>query len=341
MKSQGISKVIQMRFLFISNLYLHRQAANCLQSRAMACAFSTYGPVTCHFKDNSSLLFRLFRTIFAAFTREIVFTRSFVIAWVAGLVRVRCLYELHEIHPHRKYHWLCLSNRTLVICISKMLKLRLEQTIQGRSLPIISVRDGCNTQLINELKEQRDGRSPSRLRTLAPNKKILLHTGSAYKFDVTRFDEIIAMLPPDWVFVQMGAVTSGAISRFSTNDRMIFLGQSSHEEALAAQLEADCLLYLNFPESRMYEYTSPLKLFEYIATGKPLISTRGGATDEVVCELSEVGEYGDMHSYLSELESRDLTLLLAEQSAELMKEISWDTRVRKIIDGYKAFESRT
>ena len=297
-------------------------------------AFANHGTVTHYFKDNSTVVFRFLRTFLALFTREVVFTRSYFLAVFARFFCIKCIYELHEIHPRRNYKWLGGASRLLVVCISEMLGLHLKRSIGGRSLSIVNIPDGCDVELIEKLKSDRARTERSSLIAADDSRKVLLHTGSSYKFRAERFEEILNELPSDWVFVHMGAVAESTKHQFRTDRRIIFIAPCKHHEALNAQLDADCLLYLNFPESRMYEFTSPLKLFEYIASGKPIITTRGGATDEVICRLDEVGFFDNMQNYLRELASRDVDAILNRQTTDFMKEISWDARARKIIQSY-------
>ena len=147
-------------------------------------------------------------------------------------------------------------------------------------------------------------------------------------------EEIINQIPEDWIFVQLGDFKKSTSLKYSNNDRVAFLPRCLHIEALHAHQDADCLLYLNFPESRMYNFTSPLKLFEYIISGKPFISTIGGATDEILQTLQEYGVYKEMESYLELVSTGKQNDIFLKQAELLEKKVSWDERARHIINSY-------
>lgn len=318
----------------ISNLFLHHDAANCIQSRAMLKAFNKNYDVDAIFKDNSSLPYRLYRAVRSRFTDEIIFTRSFSLAVLCKFIGAECIYELHELHSKRNYKILCGRSKLSILCISESLKKAFMKSVARLDITCFVKHDGCDVQKITEIKNRNIQTKQSPLGKLSTGKKILLHTGSSYKFHDYRFEEIINQIPEDWIFVQLGDVQKSTSVKYSNDDRVVFLPRCSHIEALHAHQHADCLLYLNFPESRMFNYTSPLKLFEYIISGKPFISTIGGATDEILQTLQEYGVYEEMESYLDLVSTGKKNDIFLKQAELLEKKVSWDERARHIIKSY-------
>lgn len=324
----------------ISNLFLNRDAANCIQSRAMLRAFSKNHDVDAIFKDNSSLPYRIYRAVRSRFTDEIIFTRSFSLAVLCKFIGAECIYELHELHSKRDYKILCGRSKLSILFISESLKEAFLKSVARPDITFFVKHDGCDVQKISEIKSGNIQKKQSPLGKLAKGKKILLHTGSSYKFDDYRFEEIVNKIPKDWIFAQLGDVKKSTSLKYSNDSRVAFLPRCSHIEALHAHQDADCLLYLNFPESRMYNFTSPLKLFEYIISGKPFISTIGGATDEILQTLQEYGVYEEMESYLELVSTGNQNDIFLKQANLLKKKVSWDERAHQIINSYVRYSNK-
>lgn len=71
-------------------------------------------------------------------------------------------------------------------------------------------------------------------------------------------------------------------------------------ESLRLQNSADILWYINDPSSEISNYTSPLKLFEYFNTGRPVVCNRHGSIKEIIdFKYPYAYEYRSTESLLS------------------------------------------
>ena len=323
-----------MKIIMISNLFFQKNAANCIQSRSMFKAFKKNFDVDFLFKDNSTYIYRYFRIFISCFSQEIIFTRSYSVALICRFIQAKCIYELHELHSNRNYRLLAGNSSLSILCISNSLKNEFMKRISMSNVNIFVRHDGCDIEKIKKIKKSSIDTPIYNLKEIGKGKKIILHTGSTYKFDECRFSEILKKLPKNWIFIQLGNVEESISMKFLKNENIVFLPNCPHTESLNAQQQADCLLYLNFPESRLFNYTSPLKLFEYIISGKPLISTVGGATDEILLTLDEYGSYDDMTNYLDLISSGCKDNQFSNQAKRLADEHSWEERANFIIKTY-------
>ncbi len=71
-------------------------------------------------------------------------------------------------------------------------------------------------------------------------------------------------------------------------DKICFLGVLSHDDVLAYEMGADLLFLGLEPSSKLLRYALPSKVFEYMATGKPVlsISPRGGDLENLLKEYN-------------------------------------------------------
>ena len=143
---------------------------------------------------------------------------------------------------------------------------------------------------------------------------------------------------PDWRFVFLGRKVAGVdLSALEALPNCHFLGLRPNEQLPAYLAQCDVCLNL-FDNSDLSRDVSPLKFFEYLATGKPIVST---AQPEQVLQYA-----GDIHiadtpeAFLDACE-RALTDTSAERTArriELGQQCSWDSRVAQMEQELRALD---
>lgn len=80
-----------------------------------------------------------------------------------------------------------------------------------------------------------------------------------------------AAMLPEWDFVLIGDAKCD-LSALDRLDNVILTGRKSHHELVAYASHADVLL-MPFADNAQIQHCNPLKLTEYLATGKPIVST--------------------------------------------------------------------
>lgn len=91
------------------------------------------------------------------------------------------------------------------------------------------------------------------------------------RFDISLVDEL-ATLRPDWHFVFIGPVTKIDPNRLPVKDNLHYLGSKNYKE-LPSYLSGWDVAILPFALNESTKYISPTKTPEYLAGGKPVIST--------------------------------------------------------------------
>ncbi|MDB5237314.1 MAG: hypothetical protein JWL88_416 [Parcubacteria group bacterium] len=116
-----------------------------------------------------------------------------------------------------------------------------------------------------------------------------------------------------------------------------FLGYRPYTELPDNQAAADALVLTGNPDSEIARhYTSPLKLFTYMASGVPIVAFDLPAyrdilsdTDAFFCD-PEPQALADMISYA--LEYPEEAQARSARALELVQEFSWNARARRILD---------
>lgn len=111
------------------------------------------------------------------------------------------------------------------------------------------------------------------------------------------------------------------------HDRLLTLGATSHPEAIAIMSSADVLV-LPFKITPLIEGVDPVKLYEYIACGRPVVATR-------YAELEHFGSLIERYSGSEEFVRRVLSCLgkeslRNEQLQSFIDENSWKSRASVI-----------
>ena len=135
---------------------------------------------------------------------------------------------------------------------------------------------------------------------------------------------------PDWRFVFLGRKVPGVdLSALEALPNCHFLGLKPNEQLPAYLAHCDVCLNL-FDNSDLSRDVSPLKFFEYLATGKPIVSTP---------QPLQILQYrGDIHvadgedAFLAACEAAlaDADPARKERRIELGRECSWDSRVAEM-----------
>lgn len=279
---------------------------------------------------------------YALFNRSAVFyTRDPLAAFLLSFGAAPVFYEAHTI-PEQGIAWYrsMWRHATGLVVISRGIK----KVLVDYGIPenkILIARDAVDLkgfQIVVSRKEARQKLG------LPDNQKIVLYAGHLYQWKGAHLLAEAAQDLPKEVDVYLVGGTKEDIARFRQKYRYsnLRIAGWQNPELIAGWLKAaDILVLPNSAKEKIgAEYTSPLKLFEYMASGTPIVASDVPAIREVLTNTEAL--------FFSPDNSKDLAIKIQEgfreydkliKSAELakekVKEYTWDKRSKKILDFLK------
>ncbi len=172
------------------------------------------------------------------------------------------------------------------------------------------------------------------------DKKIVVYTGHFYSWKGVDILAQSASKMPQYDFYFIGGNPS-AVGQYKAKYKyknMHFLGFKPHKDIPIWQKSADCLVLPNTAKEDISKfYTSPMKLFEYMASGVPIVASKIPSIEEIVSS-NEVKffEPDDVESLTNAidniLQNENSANVLAKNARVKVNNYTWQVRAKKIIE---------
>jgi len=222
-----------------------------------------------------------------------------------------------------------------VVCVSECMKRRLVQTRPVDATDVLVAHDSVDLEAYEGLSTE-SGRTQLRI---DPDERIVMYTGHLYpakdverlvraarEFDATCY--VVGGYPED---------VSRIRDEETIPENVVFTEFVPPSQIPVYQTAAD-LLAVTVARDLDMEYFSPLKLFEYMATGKPIVVSRKPGYEEVLThgenalfvEPEPTAEISDAVTTL--FSDPDLRADLAEQVGRDIARYGWRVRAKRILN---------
>ncbi|PIT93575.1 glycosyl transferase family 1 [Candidatus Falkowbacteria bacterium CG10_big_fil_rev_8_21_14_0_10_43_11] len=268
---------------------------------------------------------------------DVLYTRDLIIAAVFSLLNKPLFHEVHNL-PDKISWWHRLIWRRCrgIIVISaglgnELIKNKIEAD------KILIARDGVNLEKFNLILSKQAAREKLKLNQ---EKKMVLYTGHLYSWKgADLLARAAAELPADAAVYLVGG-TAEDINNFQKKYRAANLevvGYRPAEEIPLWLKAADVLVLPNSAKEKISSfYTSPLKLFEYLSSGRPIVAADLPSIREVLNDDNSILVPPDDLAGLAMgigkiLNDPALAAKISTQSLRDAQQYSWDRRVEKII----------
>lgn len=113
-----------------------------------------------------------------------------------------------------------------------------------------------------------------------------------------------------------------------SHERLEFRGSTSHENILTIMTKASGL-FMPFVVNELIESVNPVKLYEYIYSGKPILASRYGESEPFSRYVSLYSSYDEFDAFIKEKVLAESNCDIAEMRRFAMDN-TWESRVQQI-----------
>lgn len=275
---------------------------------------------------------------------DIFYTRDELVAYILSFFKKNIIFEGHRFSNKRKIFYSRFKKNNLrIVVISQGLKDDFVRFgIEGRN--ILIARDGVDLSLFNIGTSKEDARKKY---NLPLDKKIVMYSGHLFEWKgadtlletARKFEFRISNFEVLFVFV---GGTDYDVEKFKQKakglNNVLILGHKPYDQIPALLNAADALVLPNSAKAEISSrYTSPLKLFEYMASGQPIVASDLPSIHEVLNSQNSVLVKPDNSEDLARgvkmvLDLSDNGAVLARKALEDVQQYSWQKRAEKIIN---------
>lgn len=288
-----------------------------------------------------SFISAVFLSIYTLFKKsDFIYSRDELPLFLLSFFRKNLIFEAHHFSNSRRLFYRRFKDRNLkVIVITKHLKDDFIK-IGFRPENILVVPDGVDLEKfdIDISKEEARGKV-----NLLLDAKIAMYTGHLFDWKGVSTLLEAAHQCRDVLFVFVGGMPAD-IEKFKKKtkllglDNVFILGHRLHRDIPLFLKAADVLLLPNSSKEEISRFhTSPLKLFEYMASKRLIIASNLPSLREILDEdVSVFAVSDDSNSWVDKIESvlADVNLResLSSRAFERVKDYTWAKRAEKIIE---------
>lgn len=265
---------------------------------------------------------------------EMIYSRDELPLYLISLMsRKKLIFEAHGFSNNRKFFYAWLKKNDIkLVAITQGIK---DDFIEFGIKPemILVAHDGFDPAEFNNLIPAKIIREQV---GLSINKPVVLYAGHLFPHKGADILAAVARTLQDFTFVFVGGTDEDLVdfrAKFGNMSNIFIVGQRTHQEALSFMMMADVLVLPNKKESG---HTSPMKLFEYMASGRPIVASNLPSIREVLNEGNSVLVEPDNPTALAGgikkiLENNEMAENISRRAFVDVQKYTWKKRGRKII----------
>lgn len=278
---------------------------------------------------------------------HIFFSHDYIPLYFMTFLPVKIFYDIHHF-PGDNFMYKRIMKRSFGFAVQTKWKvLALHQKYEIPLERIVYWPNGTDVENFNiELST-----SEARKKIGIPlGKKIVMYTGQLFNWKgVDTLMQSVKILPQDaLVYVVGGSKTDVDNCKKeipeASDERIVFIPFQQHSEIPIWLRASDVLILPNTGKQKVsLYYTSPMKLFEYLAAGKPIVASAIPSIMEILNDSNSVLVSPDDPAELAMginkvFKSADFAKSIAGKASRDSKKYTWEKRAQMIIEFFKNHE---
>lgn len=269
-------------------------------------------------------------------TFDIIYTRDREVAMLSMFFKRKFVWEIHFLPRTIFLYNFIFKRMYMLITITEHLKkFLIERGVLDKKIVVSP--DAVDLALFDANVDTRVVRKNFNIPT---DKFVVLYAGQLFQWKGVRtLISASRILPNNYMTVIVGgdSASIGSVQKDSWRN-LIFIGQRPVYEIPALLKSADVLVSPNSGKQEISKhYTSPLKLFEYMASGVPMVVSRLPSLQEIVSDddvfFFEPDSASDLARAIREVvEHQEDAKNRARHAKEKVKQYTWLLRAKRIYD---------
>ncbi|KKT40197.1 hypothetical protein A2W54_00820 [Candidatus Giovannonibacteria bacterium RIFCSPHIGHO2_02_43_13] len=247
--------------------------------------------------------------------------------------------EMHDKKPASFPSKILFNRAKGIIAINKIIKQEIADTFNVSADKIIVHPNGIDLNQFAIIASSEEAR---KILNLPPDRRVALYSGRFYDWKGIEILLEAARLMRKEIFIYCVGGSDGDLKEIIGNDKaippnLICVGKKDYKEMPLWLRSADTLIVLGTKRNDYsYFHTSPMKLMEYMASGRPIIASRTPANQEIVSEKETFfylpDDAGDLARKITEaLKNLVIAGEKVESASAKVKELSWKKRADSVL----------
>jgi len=268
---------------------------------------------------------------------DIIYGRDRFALFFASLFKKNVIFEVHKIH--RFFFWPILKRIDKIVVITGNLKeILIKKGIDEKKIFVAS--DGVDLKDF----EIREGKEECRKKLNLPlDRNLILYAGHLYKWKgVETLALASKFLSEKELIVIVGGIKwyLSDFKKFVKKNNLkniLILGYQDYSKIPYFLKAADCLVLTGTKKSSVSQYqTSPMKMFEYMASGRTAIACDLLSFKEVLNKSNSILVEPDNPEAMAKgiervLNEPDLAEKISKQAYQDVQKYTWNNRAKKIL----------
>ena len=280
--------------------------------------------------------------IFRARREDIIYSNESLPLVLLSFAFPNTVYEIHDFPRNNFYYRVVFRRVTYFVATNHWKKRKLQEIFNIPGERIITEQNAVSLEDFSDLLSKFEAR---KILNLSSDTKLICYVGMLRTMGMEKGMDILLKAVKSITGFKLMVVGGNyedlafyknVAEEYGITDRVIFAGFVPYKK-VALYLSASDILVAPFPKNDHYEfYMSPMKIFEYMASRRPIVTTDLGSIREILDDDTAVFVRPDDQENLGQgilklLNDEELGVKIADRAYRKVLQHTWAKRAERII----------